>query len=405
MRWLSYVFLAAVFGGVGVALAAGPGVYQTGEELPGGAATTCKTANRNAFSHPAANMALRDKLSFEVGNALFRKQWVSAPASTRQSDGLGPLFNARGCQRCHLKDGRGHPPAAGVRTLPAVSFTVRLGIPAPEGGRPAPVYGVQFQDAGIAGHAAEGRVELSYRPVPARLADGQVTLRQPTVRLVDLAYGPMAPEVRLSPRVAPAMIGLGLLEQISAADILAASDPLDQDGDGISGRPRWLKAATGDQRLGRLAEGGAATLRDQAAAAFSLDIGMSTRLFSADFGDCTQAQAACRRAPDGGDPARGGPEISEKILDLVTFYSRHLAVPLRRHATDPAVLTGKAIFHSVGCAACHRPHFVTQGQTGETALAGQSIWPSAIFCSSLGKGLADGLPEGRPAARVAAPPP
>ncbi|MGB1006304.1 MAG: di-heme oxidoredictase family protein [Thalassobaculaceae bacterium] len=241
------MFLAAVFGGVGVALAAGPGVYQTGEELPGGAATTRKTANRNAFSHPAANMALRDKLSFEVGNALFRKQWVSAPASTRQSDGLGPLFNAHGCQRCHLKDGRGHPPAAGVRTLPAVSFTVRLGIPAPEGGRPAPVYGVQFQDAGIAGHAAEGRVELSYRPVPARLADGQVvTLRQPTVRLVDLAYGPMAREVRLSPRIAPAMIGLGLLEQIGATDIVTASDPFDQDGDGISGAATL--ADNGDRR-------------------------------------------------------------------------------------------------------------------------------------------------------------
>ena len=225
MTRLSCLLLAAGLGGLAAAVAA-PDAYQAGEELPGGAATTHKTANRNAFSHPSANMALRDKLRFEVGNALFRKQWVSAPASTRQSDGLGPLFNARGCQRCHLKDGRGHPPATGARQHPAVSFTVRLGIPTAAGGRPAPVYGVQFQDAGIAGHAAEGRVELSYWPVPVRLAGGQVvTLRQPTVRLVDLAYGPMAPEVRLSPRVAPAMIGLGLLEQISAADILAASDP------------------------------------------------------------------------------------------------------------------------------------------------------------------------------------
>ena len=118
-------------------------------------------------------MALRDKLAFEVGDALFRKRWVSAPASTRQSHGIGPLFNARGCQRCYRKDGRGHPPAADPRTLPTVSFTVHLGVPTPVGARPAPVYGSQLQDAGIASYAAEGHVELSYRPVTVRLADGQ----------------------------------------------------------------------------------------------------------------------------------------------------------------------------------------------------------------------------------------
>jgi len=130
-----------------------------------------------------------------------------------------------------------------------------LAVMAPPGGartaltpaavRPAPVYGSQLQDAGIAGHAAEGHVELSYRPVPVRLADGQtVTLRKPRVRVGNLAYGPMARAVRLSPRIAPAMIGLGLLEQIGATDIVTASDPFDQDGDGISGRPRWLTTAS-----------------------------------------------------------------------------------------------------------------------------------------------------------------
>ena len=130
-----------------------------------------------------------------------------------------------------------------------------LAVMAPPGGartaltpaavRPAPVYGSQLQDAGIAGHAAEGHVELSYRPVPVWLADGQtVTLRKPRVRVGNLAYGPMARAVRLSPRIAPAMIGLGLLEQIGATDIVTASDPFDQDGDGFSGRPRWLTTAS-----------------------------------------------------------------------------------------------------------------------------------------------------------------
>ncbi|MEC8028479.1 MAG: di-heme oxidoredictase family protein [Pseudomonadota bacterium] len=278
------------------------------------------------------------------------------------------------------------PPGGGART----ALT-------PAAVRPAPVYGSQLQDAGIAGHAAEGHVELSYRPVPVRLADGQtVTLRKPRVRVGNLAYGPMARAVRLSPRIATAMIGLGLLEQIGATDIVTASDPFDQDGDGISGRPRWLTTANGGLRLGRFGwKAGAADLRTQAAAAFSLDIGLSTHLFTAGSGDCTAAQLACQRAPDGGEPATGEPEISDKILGLVTFYSRHLAVPLRRHATDPAVLAGKAIFHTSGCAACHRPHFVTQGQLGESALAGQPIWPySDLLLHDMGPDLADGLAEG-----------
>ena len=58
-------------------------------------------------------MTFERQLDFKVGDGIFRKQWVSAPSSTESSDGLGPLFNARSCQNCHLKDGRGRPPAPG----------------------------------------------------------------------------------------------------------------------------------------------------------------------------------------------------------------------------------------------------------------------------------------------------
>ncbi len=94
------------------------GVVEPGEDLPGGGATTKKTVNRDIFSQPSANMSFERQADFKIGNAIFRKVWVSAPASTDSSDGLGPLFNARGCQNCHLKDGRGHtpPPRIGPKT-------------------------------------------------------------------------------------------------------------------------------------------------------------------------------------------------------------------------------------------------------------------------------------------------
>ena len=79
------------------------------EDAAGGAATSRRAATRNAFSHPSATLSFAQQLDFRVGDGIFRKLWVSAPSSTASSDGLGPLYNARSCQSCHLKDGRGHP--------------------------------------------------------------------------------------------------------------------------------------------------------------------------------------------------------------------------------------------------------------------------------------------------------
>ena len=99
------------------------------ERLPGGALTSRKKPNADAFSHNSANMSFEKQLDFRVGDGLFRRLWVSAPASTRAADGLGPLFNARACQRCHLRDGRGHPPAGNWPDDDATSMFLRLGIP------------------------------------------------------------------------------------------------------------------------------------------------------------------------------------------------------------------------------------------------------------------------------------
>ena len=65
-------------------------------------------------------------------------------------------------------------------------------------------------------------------------------LRNPTYRIVDAAYGPLHEDVMISPRLAPPMIGMGLLEAIHEADIVANAHRRD-DPDGVVGKPRYLR--------------------------------------------------------------------------------------------------------------------------------------------------------------------
>ncbi|SEQ91303.1 di-heme oxidoredictase family protein [Thalassovita taeanensis] len=378
------------------------------ESNPAGAATVRVHANGDAFSQPSANIGFDGELTFKVGDGLFRKIWVSSPSSTRASDGLGPLYNARSCQRCHLKDGRGHPPEGADDG--ATSMFLRISVPGTEADRiaeiedyiatrPDPTYGLQLQEFSNAGHKAEYQLEITYEPVEVALSDGETaTLRKPTYRAVNLGYGPLDPNAMLSPRVAPQMIGLGLLEAIPAADILAGADPDDQDGDGISGRPNVVWSKEFDRpMLGRFGlKAGAPTIRHQSAAAFSGDIGISSPLFPDAWGECTAAEPDCRRAAHGADGGEANTEIDQQGLDLVTFYSRNLAVPARRDPEDPTVLHGKQVFYDTGCVSCHTPKFVTHRLEGTVAQSFQLIWPyTDLLLHDMGEGLADHRPEAR----------
>ncbi len=388
---------------------------ETYEQRPGGAASVRVRANADAFSLSSANMPFAREMDFKIGNGIFRKLWIAAPSSTRASDGLGPVYNARACQNCHIKDGRGHPPAPGEA---AVSMFLRLSVPGGEvpwsdpadaiadylATSPDPVYGGQLQDFGSGTIPAEGQMVIAYTAQQVTLADGTVVaLRSPVYSVADPAYGPLAADVQLSPRVAPPMIGLGLLEAVPAADILALADPDDADGDGISGRPNIVWSAEFDApMLGRFGlKAGAPTIRHQSAGAFSGDMGLSTVLFPSPHGDCSAAQQVCMAGPVGQEPGiRDGLEVDGPSLDLVTFYSRNLAVPERRDVDDPQVLRGKAIFYASGCAACHNPKFVTNRLQDQPEQSFQLIWPyTDMLLHDMGEGLADNRPEARATGR------
>jgi len=369
---------------------------EPGEALSGGSTTVMKF-DQNAYSMPSANLAPMRRLDFSVGNSFFRNPWVIAPASTTARDGLGPLLNTNACQNCHIKDGRGHPPAPDATS--AVSMLVRLSIPAgPEhaevvrerGIAPEPSYGGQLQDMAIPGVSPEGKVRLRYSTEQVRFADGtEVELRRPEIELNDLAYGDMHPDTRMSLRIAPPMIGLGLLEAIPEEALLANADPDDRNGDGISGRPNRVFDQTSRQTvIGRFGwKAGQPSLNQQNADAFFNDMGLSTSLFSGS--SCTDRQTECRAMPDGGEP-----EVSDDILAQVLFYTRNLGVPARRNVDDPQVLAGKTLFHRAGCQSCHVPQFTTAADAAEPELANQLIRPyTDLLLHDMGEGLADDRAE------------
>ncbi len=377
------------------------------EAMAGGATTSRRAPGRDAFSQPSAGMGFDREMDFRLGNGLFKRLWVSAPSSTIASDGLGPLYNARACQSCHLKDGRGRPPEPGADpapglflrvSVPADAHPLQAVIPGWHATAPDPAYGEQLQDFAIQGHRAEARVAVDWEEIPVALADGEtVSLRRPVWRAEVPGHGPLAPGAMLSPRLTPPMIGLGLLEAIPAADILALADPDDIDGDGISGRPSIVWSAEFDRpMLGRFGwKAGAPTVKAQSSGAFAGDMGLSTPLHPAPWGECTAAQAACRAAPHGDDAEHGGYEVAADALDLVAFYARNLAPPARRDLDDPQVLRGKALFHGAGCAACHAPKHVTHRLDGQPEQSFQLIWPyTDLLLHDMGEGLADGRPEG-----------
>ncbi|MFT6202306.1 MAG: CxxC motif-containing protein (DUF1111 family) [Candidatus Endobugula sp.] len=379
------------------------------EALPAGALTYKKIINANAFSHASDNMNFERKLDFTLGNALFKKIWVSSPSSTESSDGLGPLFNARACQRCHIKDGRGHPPSDANDNR--VSMLLRLGIPPQnveqketiskllENTIPEPTYGGQLQDHSVAAVYAEGGFVIDYTETTVKLNGGEsISLRKPRYTLTNLRYGNIHQDTMVSPRIASQMIGLGLLEAIAEKDIIAQADPEDKDNNGISGKAQQVWSRENKKlMLGRFGhKAGMPTLDQQNQAAFNGDIGLATPLFSDAAGDCTTRQVDCQQAPKGLSAQHDNLEVSKKMTDLVLHYTRNLAVPARRKVSDSQVLVGKKLFYSSGCIDCHTPKFITPKKTPAIEQAYQLIWPyTDLLLHDMGDGLADHFTEAK----------
>jgi CxxC motif-containing protein (DUF1111 family) len=360
------------------------------EARPGGETTNLLLFGPSAFLPAASNITRENQRLFATGNGFFNQAWITAPASNDSRDGLGPLFNARACADCHFKDGRGRPPL--VEGEGFVSMLLRLSVPGERDGDPVPEpnYGGQLQPFGVAGVPGEGAPRVLYRPSAGQYADGEpYELLEPSYLIEEPAHGPLHGELQVSPRVAPAMIGLGLLEAIDELRLLELADPDDLDGDGISGRVNRVQdVASNSVTIGRFGwKAEQPSVQQQSAGAFLGDIGVTSSLFP--MRECSDTQRECQAATSGGEP-----EISDRLLERVTRYAQLLAVPARLQYTEPAVLRGKARFAELGCDGCHVPSHRTAPDAELEEVRDQLIWPyTDLLLHDMGEGLSDHRPS------------
>lgn len=366
-------------------------VTRPASDFPAGTGSILDTT-RNAFGYPLVGATTLERREFFVGNSFFKSAWVAAPSSTEGRDGLGPTYNANSCSSCHPLDGRG----IGFRGEPAqvdFSLLIRLSLVTKDKFFVHhPVYGEQLNPFGIAPVPGEGQVNVKFEDLPVTYPDGSVLhLRRPRFEFSNMAFGDFEIGTRISPRVGTQLIGLGLIENIDEADLLRLADPDDLDGDGISGRANYvMDIATQTPRIGRFGwKASQPSIRQQTAAAFNGDLGLTSSLFPAE--NCPAPQLLCRQAPSGGQP-----EVNEKVLDRVTTYTQLLSVPMRRHSQDPTVLLGERIFNDLHCQKCHQAQFRTSTRSPYGVLNAQLIFPYSDFLlHDMGMELADHRPDGK----------
>ncbi len=351
---------------------------EEGELLPGGATTTEETG-RGAFVQQAANLSVLRRASFAAGLQFFILNWVPAPGRP-EIDGLGPTYNAVSCIACHERNGRGLP-QTNERFSPGV--LLRL---ASDTGEPDPNYGGQLQPLSIPGVPSEARMRRETIPTGSFVfADSSsISLQLVRYSLDQLRFGPLAPKTRISPRISPQLVGMGLLEAIDEADLRRLADPDDSNKNGISGR----LAILGNGKVGRFGwKAGQDTVLSQSAGAFLGDMGLTSPLNPQE--NCPTVQSECQNARHG-----GAPELPAERLEATAAYLRLLAVPERRKGHTEHARKGKTLFTQLGCAQCHHPSYLTTNSL-EPELSNQKIWPyTDLLLHDMGDQLADGQKEG-----------
>jgi len=288
---------------------------------------------------PIDGLSVEEQIRFLSGDEAFGEVFTVA-------DGLGPVFVANQCASCHPGDGKGSP---------FVRFT-RFGQPDTLGNLFLWMGGPQLQHKAIPGY------------MPETMPAGATS--------TDL--------------IAPAVTGLGFLDAVSDADLIALSDPNDLDGDGISGRPHWndvpsyvslrpnsiVQSGRYISRFGK--KGAAYDLLHQTSGAYNQDMGI-TSLF------------------EPVDPYSGleeDPEVSTQTVNDVVFYLKTLKAPIQRDQTDSDVMAGKQIFSNIQCASCHIPTMQT-GSSTIAVLNNQEFYPyTDLLLHDMGTGLDDSYTEG-----------
>lgn len=344
---------------------------------PAGGIATIEATTAQPFLQIMPNLPSNQLGNVSPGRELFITQWTPAGTGRPLFDGVGPLFNANACSTCHSSEGRKPIFAADGQMSDAILF--RLGD---ANGRAHAFYGEQMQHQSIdTAINTEGHMQYAAtqahngKPAGIKFDFTPTDSNQP---LGDTA---------ISGRISPQLVGMGLLDLIPEANIIAAADPNDTNEDGISGRIHWVDDGRA-QRIGRFGwKAINSSLRTQNANAMSQDMGLTTPLFMDP--NCTVNQPACWTSAHGGTP-----EVTDSALDAVTDFMTALAVPERRIDDLAAFNQGAILFAQTGCASCHTPKQKTGDSIRFPFISQQVIYPyTDLLLHDMGAGLDDGVKE------------
>tara|TARA_Y100001960_G_scaffold213915_1_gene223467 strand:+ start:567 stop:1973 length:1407 start_codon:yes stop_codon:yes gene_type:complete len=367
-----------------------------------GGETTNITNNKNSFSLEAKNLPEHLKVDFLVGDALFKRIWQDSRFTLNIArDGLGPLFNSQSCEGCHINDGRGHLPEETYNDTDSISVVIHLSknksaLNTEFKNIPDENYGSQISEFAVEGILKEADINFKYVYSIEVFNNGMIyELRKPKIFLSNLNYGNVDKDTEFSARISQPLIGLGLIENINADDILKNEDEFDLDNDGISGKANKVWDDVNQrEELGRFGwKASQPSIYQQVADALLNDMGLSNPLYT-DTSNCTEFQTECLSIVDGNSIEHDNLEVSNQQLELITFYSQQLGVPSRRNIDNEDVIAGKKLFFELSCNACHKEKFETGNNPDNKNLNQQIIYPYSDFLlHDMGEGLADNIPE------------
>jgi CxxC motif-containing protein (DUF1111 family) len=263
-----------------------------------------------------------------------------------EATGLGSIFVASSCGSCHAGDGKGHP----FTTL------TRFGQVDETGNKFLALGGPQLQNRALPGFTPE--------QIPAGATFSKFT--------------------------PPANTGLGFIELVSDADIVAMADAADANGDGISGVPNYKPIPAyleefpdpikqGENYICRFGKkAGAYNLLHQTVNAYNQDMGITSVFEPKDVYSHKEID----------------PEVSTQTVSDVVLYLQTLKAPIQRDQNDAQVQRGGQVFISMGCEGCHKQTLKT-GSSPVAALSNKEFHPyTDLLLHDMGSGLDDGYTEG-----------
>ena len=269
------------------------------------------------------------------------------------SSGLGPYFVSTGCGNCHSSDNRGFPE----------TILTRFGQTDSTGNLFLAQGGPQLGSCALPGYT------------PCTIPAGATTSRL----------------------IAPITAGVGALELVSDADIVAMAAANVNNPNGVRGHPNWntipsyvTPYANAISQNGKYIcrfghKASTYSLLQQVAQAYNHDMGITSNFLPNqpfNYIDNTAPQSS------------GTIEVDNTTLNNVVFYCQGLQFPLQRTPNDPTVMHGQNIFVNIGCADCHKQTLNT-GISPISFLSQQQISPyTDLLVHNMGQGLDDGYTEG-----------